>query len=300
MQFIRSLPLLSRACALALSGLIAVAAVAPAHAVPAAKAGKVARSTPKEARAMLDKAVAYLGQHFPAKALAAFNDPRGEFVRGDVYVFVVGLDGVMHANGGASEGLVGLNVTDLRDAAGKSLIREILDTARTAGAGSIDYVWLNRLSNRVESKTTQFRRVGDYVVAVGSYTPRSSAEQAKALLEQAVGEIGKVGADAAFGAFNARHGRFVHDDLYVFVVGLDDTRFYAMGATPELVGNDAGDLRDAAGKPIIREMARLAKERESGAYEYVWRNPANNKVENKHSLIQRVGGYLVGVGYYTK
>jgi cytochrome c len=32
----------------------------------------------------------------------------------------------------------------------------------------------------------------------------------------------------------------------------------------------------------------------------VWRNPATNAVESKHSLIQRVGDVLLGVGYYTK
>ena len=49
-------------------------------------------------------------------------------------------------------------------------------------------------------------------------------------------------------------------------------------------------------------MAQLAKESELVTYEYIWRNPANNKDEHKHkhSIIQRVGKYVVGVGYYTK
>jgi cytochrome c len=32
----------------------------------------------------------------------------------------------------------------------------------------------------------------------------------------------------------------------------------------------------------------------------VWRNPATNAVEQKHSLIQRVDKVLLGVGYYSK
>ena len=47
-------------------------------------------------------------------------------------------------------------------------------------------------------------------------------------------------------------------------------------------------------------MAQLAKESELVTYEYIWRNPANNKDEHKHSIIQRVGKYVVGVGFYTK
>jgi cytochrome c len=92
----------------------------------------------------------------------------------------------------------------------------------------------------------------------------------------------------------------VHDDLYVFAVSLDDARFLAMGANPALVGTDAGVMKDAAGKPIIAEMIALARTKGSGTVDYVWRNPLTNKVENKHSLIERIDNYLIGVGYYTR
>jgi cytochrome c len=249
---------------------------------------------------LLEKAAAYLERNTPERAYAAFNNQKGEFVRGDLYVFVVGLDGVMHAHGGAVEGMVGMNVMDLRDAAGKALIREMIDAVQTADSGSIEYVWLNRVTNKVENKLTEFRKVGNNVVGVGSYLPRSSAEQAKALLQLAVSEMGKVGPTVAFSEFNARRSPFYGDDLYVFAVGVEDGRFYAMGATPELVGNDVRGLRDAAGKPIIADMLRLATESGVTLYDYVWRNPANNKVENKHSFVQRVGPYVLGVGYYTR
>jgi cytochrome c len=277
--------------------------VAPAFAAPTAISGKTApvvRASPKEARALLEKAAAYLERNTPERAYAAFNNQKGEFVRGDLYVFVVGLDGVMHAHGGAVEGMVGMNVMDLRDAAGKALIREMIDAVQTADSGSIEYVWLNRVTNKVENKLTEFRKVGNNVVGVGSYLPRSSAEQAKALLQLAVSEMGKVGPTVAFSEFNARRSPFYGDDLYVFAVGVEDGRFYAMGATPELVGNDVRGLRDAAGKPIIADMLRLATESGVTLYDYVWRNPANNKVENKHSFVQRVGPYVLGVGYYTR
>lgn len=86
----------------------------------------------------------------------------------------------------------------------------------------------------------------------------------------------------------------------MFVVGLADGKFHAMGANPGLVGLDVKDLKDAAGKPIIQDMIAIVKEKGSGVYDYVWRNPATNKVEPKHSYIERVDDYLIGVGYYTK
>ena len=73
-----------------------------------------------------------------------------------------------------------------------------------------------------------------------------------------------------------------------------------MGVNPKLVGTDVGAMKDAAGKPIIAEMIALAKSKGSGTVDYVWRNPVTNKIENKHSRIERLDNYLIGVGYYTR
>lgn len=261
----------------------------------------VVRGTPKQAKELFDKAAAYLQQQPLDRAYAAFNNQHGRFVQGDLYVYVFDIDsGIMHAHGGEPEGLVGMNVKDLRDASGKALIREMIEVVQSKGSGTVDYVWLNRVNNKVEGKTAFVKLVGKNVIGVGYYTPRSSAEQAKAFLEKAVLAMQKSGAEQAFGRFNDRSGEFVSDDLYVFAVGLSDTKFYAMGANPGLVGMDVKDLKDAAGKPIIQDMITMVKEKGSATYDYVWRNPANNKVEPKHSFIQKVDSYLLGVGYYTK
>lgn len=281
------------------ASLLPSASASAAEAGVVKKAPPVVRASAKEARAMLEQAARLLEEKPPAAAFAAFNNPKGQYVKRDLYVFVVGRDGIMHAHGGAPDGLVGMQVLDLRDAAGKALIREMLEVAPEKGFGQVQYVWLNRVSNRVEDKTAFVRRVGDYFVGVGFYVPRSSVEQARDFLDRAVAEIGRAGAPAAFAAFNDRRGAFVKEDLYVFAVGLDDAKFYAMGATPGLVGADVRDLRDAAGKPIIQEMIKLAREG-GGEYEYVWRNPANNKVEKKHSIVRKVENYLIGVGHYVR
>lgn len=299
LRFVAALAFAVAGFAPILVGLSPSSAVA-AEADRPGKAKAVPRAGAREARAMLNEAARLLERNPAATAFAAFNNLKGEFVKNDLYVFVFGSkDGIMHAHGGAPDGLVGLQVLDLRDASGKALIREMLDVATAKGEGQVQYVWLNRVSNRVEDKTAFVRKVGDYVVGVGFYVPRSSAEQAKAFLDRAVAEVGKAGAEAAFREFNDRRGRFVQEDLYVFVVGLDDARFYAMGATPGLVGADVRDLKDAAGKPIVQEMIRLAREG-GGEYEYVWRNPVNNKVETKRSQVRKVDNYLIGVGYYMR
>ena len=262
--------------------------------------GAIERSESKRATELLDKAVSYLQKNGPAKSFAAFNDPKGPFVNGAYYVFAVGPDGFMHANGGSPLGLSGKNALDLRDAAGKPLIRDLLEQAKHSETGSIEYHWLNRVSNHVEIKVSEYHKVGNYILCVGYYTPRASVEEAQDLLDKAVSFLKKSGNDAAFAAFNSRQGGFMRNDQYVFVIGLDDGKYRASGASPQLTGMDVRGLRDAAGKPLIEEMIAMAKEKGSGTVDYVWRNPATNAVEHKSSLIRRVDNVVVGVGYYTK
>lgn len=278
------------------AGLAATATAAPANQMAIADA----RSGAKDAKAMLDHAVSYLNDNSPERAFAAFNNQNGSFYSNDLYTFVVGIeDGIMHAHGGAPEAIVGADVRELRDAAGKLVIKEMLAAANQPDGGTVNYVWLNRVTNRVEDKTSLVRKVGKYMVGVGYYVPRSSAQQAEALLNVALAEARK-SPKAAFVAFNDRKGPYVREDLYVFAVSLDDARFVAMGVNPALVGTEVGAMKDAAGKPIIAEMIALAKSKGSGTVDYVWRNPVTNKVENKHSRIERLDNYLIGVGYYTR
>jgi cytochrome c len=290
-------------------GLLTLAVVSALVAVPAAHAaeegaqpprGAIERAGAKRAAALLDSAVSYLQENGPEKAFAAFNDAKGRFVDGPYYVFVVGLDGFMHANGGSQIGLVGKSALDLRDAAGKPIIQDLLAQAKIAPGGTIEYRWLNRVSNHVESKVSQFRKTGDYIVSVGYYTPRASVEEARELLDTAVNYLKKAGGSTAFTAFNNPQGGFMHDDLYVFAIGIEDGKYRAYGASPQMTGMDVRGLRDAAGKALVEEMIVVAREKGSGTVDYVWRNPATNGVEPKHSLIRRVDDVLVGVGYYTR
>lgn len=290
-------------------GLLALAVVSALIASPIVTAGdetgtkilgQVERAEANHATELLNKAEDYLRKNGQTKAFAAFNNPKGPFVKGPYYVFAVGEDGFMHANGGSPSGLAGKNALNLRDAAGKPLIRELLEKAKSSPTGTIEYRWLNRVSNHVENKVSQFRKVGNVILCAGYYTPRASLEDTQALLDKAVQFLKTSGGEAAYTAFNNPKGGFMHDDQYVFVIGLEDGKYRAYGATPELTGKDVRGLHDAAGSPLVEEMIALAKDKGKGTVEYVWRNPATNAVERKHSLIQRVDDVLVGVGYYVK
>lgn len=128
--------------------------------------------------------------------------------------------------------------------------------------------------------------------------PHASSLQAQALLDKAVTEMRVAGPDKALAEFNNAKSPFKTRDLYVFVFSINGV-YEASGANPKLVGTNAPDMTDAEGKPIVREMIALAKAKGKGRVDYVWLNRADNRVEHKRSLVQRVGDHIVGVGYYT-
>lgn len=265
---------------------------------PAAAAERLSeRWDEKRAAALLERAA----QHLEAGGEAALADfsRQGKFVDRDLYVYVLAPDGRFLASGGSSAALIGQNVADQTDSAGKPFFREMLDKAARDGAGRVEYRWLNPVENREEQKVTLFRKVGDYIVAVGFYAPRASAAQARVMLDRAADVLAKDPA-AALEAFQEVSGRFIQDDLYVFVVATVDGRFLAHGASPSLVGHDARELRDPKGKPIISDMLNIARSKGQGQLEYAWRNPLTGKIESKTTFFRIVDGMLVGVGYYTR
>src|SRR4051794_10274560 len=123
----------------------------------------------EQAKALLNKAVAYLEKVGPGGAFCAFNNPSGEFHKGPLYVFAINMDGVYFANSAAPT-LVGVSLRDTRDAAGQPFGKDIMELIAKQGEGSVDYMWLNYTTNKVEKKHSFVKRVGDFVLGVGYYS----------------------------------------------------------------------------------------------------------------------------------
>ncbi|KAB2928480.1 MAG: chemotaxis protein [Dechloromonas sp.] len=263
-------------------------------------AGAAEHATPREARALFEQAVRYLQANGPARAWAAFNDRQGAFVKKDLYVYVIDRQGTYVANGAAPDSLIGLKVLDSVDAAGSPLFREMIAVTEKQQQARIRYVWLNRKSNRVEPKHAWLHREGDYILGVGYYAVRSSADDARKLLDAASAQVRSQGLASALASFNDPRGPFVHDDLYVFAVNLASGKFEAHGMNPKWTGTDASELHDVEGRPLIREMLELARNKGEGTVDYVWRNPVTNAVEKKRTFIRRENGSLIGVGFYSE
>ena len=126
------------------------------------------RGSAVEAKALLDKAVAYYKANGQSKAFAAFNDPKGAFASKDLYIFALDMDGKILAHG-ANAALIGRDMMGAKDADGKLFMKEMVGVAKEKGKGSIDYKWENPKTKAVEQKSSFVEKVDGVVLGCGYY-----------------------------------------------------------------------------------------------------------------------------------
>lgn len=133
------------------------AGVLPAFAVPK-----------DDALALVAKAVTRVKDVGKEKALAEFNDPKGPFVKGELYVFAYTLQGVIIAHP-MNPKLIGKDMTDVKDSDGKFFTKDFIATVNGPGKGWVDYNWTNPTTKKIEAKSSYVAKAGDIFVGCGIY-----------------------------------------------------------------------------------------------------------------------------------
>lgn len=128
-----------------------------------------AGATAKEAEDIVKKAVDYIKANGKEKALKEFNDPKGSFVKGDLYVFAFDFKTVCIAHG-VNQKLVGKDLTDLKDSDGKQFMKQMTELAAKNGSGWIDYNWTNPETKKIQPKSSFYMKIdNDYYIGAGIY-----------------------------------------------------------------------------------------------------------------------------------
>lgn len=128
----------------------------------------LAGHTAADATALVRKAVVYMKKNGKDKLLAEASNPKGVFADGDLYLSVYTLDGKVVAHG-ANPKLIGVDVSQLRDADNRYFIKDILGTARNSGTGWVDYKWVDPASKALRDKSVYLEKADDLVIAAGFY-----------------------------------------------------------------------------------------------------------------------------------
>lgn len=127
-----------------------------------------AAGTREEANMLVEKASSYYKAQGKETAFKEFNNPKGQFVKDDLYVFVYDVTATIIAHP-HSPALIGKNLYDVTDFEKKYFRRDIVNIAKTKGSGWVDYTYKNPQTNKIENKTTYLLRVGDSIICCGAY-----------------------------------------------------------------------------------------------------------------------------------
>ena len=126
------------------------------------------RGTAKEAKALLDKAVALMKAEGD-KAYPQLQDKGGAFVMKDLYVYVATVDNAIVKVHPYAPGMVGKSWLELKDANGKAFVKELVEGAKKSGKGTVDYSWTDPKTKKVEPKSAYYEKVGDVIAVSGFY-----------------------------------------------------------------------------------------------------------------------------------
>jgi len=126
------------------------------------------QGTPQEAHDLVKKAVSYYHANGQDKTMAALNDVNGAFVDRDLYVFVHDDKGVYYAIA-PKQKFIGKNLSKVRDAKGKFIVKEQIDVLATSDNMWQEYHWENPVSKKIQLKRTYCEKVGHLHFCSGAY-----------------------------------------------------------------------------------------------------------------------------------
>jgi methyl-accepting chemotaxis protein len=117
------------------------------------------------------------------------------------------------------------------------------------------------------------------------------------LVKRGVEHVNAVGLEKACDDFEDAAAGFVFDEFYIWAVGLNGVRL-ANGSDPATRGQQIGQLRDADGRPHVRNIIERAKARGRGWEDYKSQNPVTQRLELKSVYFERVGDAVICSGIY--
>ncbi len=98
------------------------------------------------------------------------NNPKGQFCKNGLSVAAPDFDGVALAHG-AQPNLIGQKHLDVKDPKDKYFVKEFIEVAKTKGSGTVEFVFTNPATKKVQPKTQYVKRVEgmDIMIQCGVY-----------------------------------------------------------------------------------------------------------------------------------
>ncbi|MEI6133971.1 MAG: cache domain-containing protein [Desulfomonile sp.] len=135
-------------------------------------AGLAVADDAADTKALVENGVVMAKEKGMEPTLKAIGDPKGPFVKGDLYLFAGSLDKVTAtAHPFAADKLVGPDLTNLKDSKGSQFFIKFKEIAEKPGSGWVEYWWPKPGEKEPSLKKTFIMRVPgqDAYIAAGYY-----------------------------------------------------------------------------------------------------------------------------------
>ncbi|MEN6343030.1 MAG: cache domain-containing protein [Methanospirillum sp.] len=226
--------------------------------------------------AFVKRAASFARENGRVTAVAAFNNPNGSFVVGNVHIFAVDYNRTLLADP-TEPATVGTDISNLTDSFGIPLVKKLGETARF-GRGLVSYDYPNPKNNAIaEPKLTVVEDVdGAYYVAAGFYASegdvfpsvvlnttaaKANVSDLVAYVKSAVAYARTNGKEKALAAFNDPNGGFVRGELVIMALDSNGTALASPPYAPEVAANRINlvNYNDPDGVGTIRGMRDLVR-----------------------------------------
>lgn len=273
---------------------------------PAMRSDEVLDGDISSMTSFVEDAAAFGLQNGRTAALAVFNDPKGEFIDEELYIFAYDMNATTLAHP-YQPGIIGENRMAIADENGLEIMKSFVDLA-ARGGGYLYYVFPNPSEDyRKQLKLVAIRPVDDtWFVGSGIYIPEMNVALNQTAINALVGRVKEAQAFAlASSAYSKEEGIFASMNEK-FGTGADYVFAYDMNGTclnlpfqPEMAGVDRLNFSDAYGVEAVKLEIDAAQR--GGGYVYVvYENPDSGAEELKFCYVAPVmDGYFVGSGVYA-
>jgi signal transduction histidine kinase len=137
-------------------------------------------------------------------------------------------------------------------------------------------------------------------LATAAIAAEPTEKDAIAMSERGAAFYKAHGKDELIKRIAAKDPDFVQGSMYIYMRDLNTGMNIAHPFNQSIVGKDLNDVPDTNGKFYRRDILELARKEGKGWVDYMYKNPANSKIEAKTSYVQRVGDVILVTGIYKK
>ncbi len=132
-------------------------------------AGLAVADEAADTKALVEQGVAMVKDKGLDATLKAIGDPKGPFVKGELYLFAGSLDKVTAtAHPFAADKLVGPDLTNLKDPKGNQFFIKFKEVAANPGSGWVEYWWPKPNEKEPSLKKTFIMRVPGQNTYIGA------------------------------------------------------------------------------------------------------------------------------------